>query len=160
MFICKELNKQFVISQVHSKHRNVPNTNRFCIQGERNQPGDEETRHGPQQRASRLAAWSQPSQDVGLGGGRQPATAGRACGRGPSVSNGRPRWARPRQLDLRAAHGSSNSTGRFFYFYIFYFHFLQKYIFNLEIYRNIPRPPGTWPPGSGAAGVYSCKFLN
>ena len=28
-----------------------------------------------------------------------------------------------------------------FYFYIFYFCFLQKYIFDLEIYRNIPRPP-------------------
>ena len=30
---------------------------------------------------------------------------------------------------------------RFFNFYIFYFHFLQKYIFDMEIYRNIPRPP-------------------
>jgi len=29
-------------------------------------------------------------------------------------------------------------VGRFFYFYIFYFRFLQKYIFDLEIYRNIP----------------------
>jgi hypothetical protein len=26
-------------------------------------------------------------------------------------------------------------------FFIFYFCFLQKYIFDLEIYRNIPRPP-------------------
>ena len=25
--------------------------------------------------------------------------------------------------------------------WFFYFHFLQKYIFDLEIYRNIPRPP-------------------
>ena len=38
---------------------------------------------------------------------------------------------------------------RFFYFYIFYFRFLQKYIFDLEIYRNIPRPPG-----SGVAGAF------
>ena len=42
----------------------------------------------------------------------------------------------------------------FFYFFIFYFRFLQKYIFNLEIYRNIPRPPG-----SGAAGAFVQKFL-
>ena len=28
-----------------------------------------------------------------------------------------------------------------FLFFIFYFHFLEKYIFDLEIYRNIPRPP-------------------
>jgi len=50
---------------------------------------------------------------------------------------------------------------RFFYFFIF-FRFLQKYIFDLEIYRNIPRPPhcraaGTWPPGSGAAGAFLKK---
>ena len=47
---------------------------------------------------------------------------------------------------------------RFFYFYIFYFRFLQKYIFDFEIYINISRPPGsraagTWPPGSRAAGA-------
>ena len=47
---------------------------------------------------------------------------------------------------------------RIFNFYIFYFHFLQKYIFDMEIYRNIPRPPGcraagTWPPGCRAAGA-------
>ena len=52
----------------------------------------------------------------------------------------------------------SSPLQRFFYFYIFYFYFLQKYIFDLEIYRNIPRPPcyraaGTWPPGSRAAGA-------
>ena len=51
---------------------------------------------------------------------------------------------------------------RFFYFFIFYFHFLQKYIFDMEIYRNIPRPPhcraaGTWPPGCRAAGAYPKK---
>ena len=50
-----------------------------------------------------------------------------------------------------------------FYFYIFHFRFLQKYIFIFEIYRNIPRPPrcraaGTWPPGSGAAGAFLKKF--
>ena len=34
-----------------------------------------------------------------------------------------------------------------FYFYIFQFRFLQKYIFVFEIYRNIPsRAAGTWPP--------------
>ena len=41
-----------------------------------------------------------------------------------------------------------------FYFYIFQFRFLQKYIFIFEIYRNIPRPPccraaGTWSPRQG-----------
>ena len=56
-------------------------------------------------------------------------------------------------------------AGRFFYSYIFYFRFLQKkYIFDLEIYRNIPRPSscraaGTWPPGSGAAGAFVQKLL-
>ena len=56
---------------------------------------------------------------------------------------------------------SIQSSG-FFIFFILYFHFLQKYIFDLEIYRNIPRPPrcraaGTWPPGSGAAGAFLKK---
>ena len=37
-----------------------------------------------------------------------------------------------------------------FYFYIFYFRFLQKYIFDLEIYRNIP-------PGSAAVGAFLKK---
>ena len=53
-------------------------------------------------------------------------------------------------------------TTRFLYFYIFYFCFLQKYIFVFEIYMNIPRPPrcraaGTWPPGSREAGAYLQK---
>ena len=50
------------------------------------------------------------------------------------------------------------SCGRFFYFFIFYFRFLQNYIFVFEIYRNIPRPPrcraaGTWPPRCRAEGA-------
>ena len=54
------------------------------------------------------------------------------------------------------------AAARFFYFFIFYFCFLQKYIFDLEIYMNIPRPPrcrraGIWPPGSRAAGAYPQK---
>ena len=49
-----------------------------------------------------------------------------------------------------------------FYFYIFYFRILQKYIFVFEIYMNIPRPPrcraaGTWPAGSRTAGAYLKK---
>ena len=44
--------------------------------------------------------------------------------------------------------------GGFFYFYIFYFRFLQKYIFVFEIYRNISGRPG---PGRSAAGRQ--KFL-
>ena len=48
-------------------------------------------------------------------------------------------------------------------FFIFYFHFLQKYIFVFEIYMNIPRLPrcgaaGTWLPGSGAAGAFVKKI--
>ena len=48
-------------------------------------------------------------------------------------------------------------------FFIFYFHFLQKYIFVFEIYRNIPRPPrrraaGTWSPRCGAAGAFLQKI--
>ena len=55
----------------------------------------------------------------------------------------------------------SKRTRRFFYFYIFYFYFLQKYIFDLKIYRNISRTPRCRAAGgSGAAGVYSCKFPN
>jgi len=44
--------------------------------------------------------------------------------------------------------------GQFFYFYILYFCFLQKYIFDLEIYKNIPRRPAAGRPGPGrpAAG--------
>jgi len=78
---------------------------------------------------------------------------------------------------------------RFFYFYIFYFCFLQKYIFDLEIYRNIPRLSGgrdlaarqpggrglsakkkttkncsqvrgNRPPGSGAAGPQAARQLD
>ena len=50
----------------------------------------------------------------------------------------------------------------FFIFLFFIFRFLQKYIFDLENYRSIPRPPscraaGTWPPGSRAAGAYPQK---
>ena len=52
-----------------------------------------------------------------------------------------------------------------FLFFIFYFRFLQKYIFDLEIYMNIPRPPrcraaGTWPPRSRAAGAYLQKKVD
>jgi len=46
-----------------------------------------------------------------------------------------------------------------FYFYIFYFHFLQKYFFVFQIYKNILRPPscraaGTWSPRCRAAEAY------
>ena len=54
-------------------------------------------------------------------------------------------------------------TGGFFIFFIFYFRFLQKYIFILKIYRNIPPPPrcwaaGIWSPRCGAAGAFLQKF--
>ena len=46
-------------------------------------------------------------------------------------------------LDLSLTHGLGTTYHpRFFYFYIFYFRFLQKYIFDLEIYRNILRQRG------------------
>ena len=49
--------------------------------------------------------------------------------------------------------------GWFFYFYIFQFCFLQKYIFVFEIYKYIPLHPccraaGTWSPRCGAAGGF------
>jgi len=49
---------------------------------------------------------------------------------------------------------------QFFYFFIFQFRYLQKYIFIFEIYRNIPRPPccraaGTW---SLRQGLFCKKF--
>ena len=49
-------------------------------------------------------------------------------------------------------------AGVLFYFYIFQFRFLQKYIFVFEIYKYIPRPPscragGTWSPAAGRQGV-------
>ena len=47
---------------------------------------------------------------------------------------------------------------RFFYFYIFYFRFLQKYIFDLEIYINIPRPPGSWTAGANLQKKYNKKL--
>ena len=49
-------------------------------------------------------------------------------------------------------------------FFIFFISvFLQKYIFDLEIYRNIPRPPRcraarTWSPRCGAAGLFCKNF--
>ena len=51
---------------------------------------------------------------------------------------------------------------RGFIFLYFLFLFLKIYIFDLEIYRNIPRPPRcraarSWPPGSGAAGAFLKK---
>ena len=59
------------------------------------------------------------------------------------------------------AHGPGawSKSWRFFYFFIFYFHFLQKYIFVFNIYKNIPRPPscraaGTWSLRCRAAGAY------
>ena len=60
----------------------------------------------------------------------------------------------------RAVHPSPTPMGGFLFFiFVFY----KKYIFDLEIYRNIPRPPrcraaGTWPPGSGAAGAFLKKI--
>jgi len=48
----------------------------------------------------------------------------------------------------------TGSEHDFFIFLFFYFCFLQKYIFDLEIYRNIPGRPAAGRPGPGrpAAG--------
>ena len=61
---------------------------------------------------------------------------------------------RRRTAGVPRASGVAWRRARVFYFYIFYFHFLQKYIFVFEIYRNIPRPPCCRRPGPGrpAAG--------
>ena len=52
-----------------------------------------------------------------------------------------------------------------FFIFIFYIFFLQKYILDLKIYRNMPRPPscraaGTWPPGSGRQGLLCKSFCS
>ena len=60
-------------------------------------------------------------------------------GRNAMVSN----WPYGLELERRG----------FFIFFIFYFCFLQKYIFIFEIYRNIPRPPSC-----RAAGIYLQKL--
>jgi len=95
----------------------------------------------------------------------------RSSGRWRSVGGQRPDGDRTRELCTLLAVWvwPSSRLGlpdparvRFFYFNIFYFRFLQKYIFDMKIYRNIPRPPrcraaGTWPPGCRAAGAYLQK---
>ena len=55
---------------------------------------------------------------------------------------------------LHQRRPSARDLSGFFYFYIFYFRFLQKYIFVFEIYRNIPGRPAAGRPGPGrpAAG--------
>ena len=83
---------------------------------------------------------------------------------------------------------SSLSVGAVFLFFYFLFLFFKKYIFDLEIYRNIPGRPaagrqgltckkkdenklqtGPWEPAARQLGgparqrggrVYFCKFLN
>ena len=65
------------------------------------------------------------------------------------------RWLGPSKV-----HPNERATfqKRFLIFIFFISVFLQKYIFDMEIYRNIPRPPryraaGTWPPRCRAAGA-------
>ena len=83
------------------------------------------------------------------GGGGEEKTGGRVLPRKPFRGVFYP--FRPfGGPDDASSVGSSSSTGlsprsllmgRFFYFYIFHFRFLQKIYFRFEIYRNIPRPP-------------------
>ena len=47
----------------------------------------------------------------------------------------------------------------FFIFFYFYFCFLQKYIFDLKIYRNIPRPPRC-RAAAGRQGLLCKKFCS
>ena len=74
--------KQFVISQVHSKHRNAPNTNRLCMQGERNRPCRQATARRVTVR-NREPAGAPRGASRGTrrrprrGGGRQPPATGR-----------------------------------------------------------------------------------
>ena len=67
-----------------------------------------------------------------------------------------PSWAGRALLGRRwlTQEPGALNWGAFFYFYIFYFNFLQKYIFDLEIYRSILGHPAAGLPGSGrpAAG--------
>ena len=65
-----------------------------------------------------------------------------------------------------SAKGQQPSTMAFcgsFRFLYFLFPFFKKYIFDLKIYRNIPRPPrcraaGTWSPRCGVAGLLCKNF--
>ena len=62
---------------------------------------------------------------------------------------------------LRQPTDPKKLRGFLFLYFLFLF-FTKKYIFVLEIYRNIPPPPrcraaGTWPPGSGAARAFLKK---
>ena len=50
-----------------------------------------------------------------------------------------------------------------FFIFVFFKKKLQKYIFGFRFYSSIPLPPRSGatrsrPSGSGAAGVYFCKF--
>jgi len=68
---------------------------------------------------------------LGPGGGKDlEPCLGEAGERGGTLVDGTGGAARER---LRPAR-----VGRFIYFFIFYFRFLQKYIFVFEIYWNIP----------------------
>ena len=71
-------------------------------------------------------------------------------------------WATPTRTSTSSPPSKQNSTAESRGFFIFYFRFSQRYIFDLEIYRNIPRSPrcraaGNWPPGSEAAGAFLKK---
>ena len=99
-----------MISQVHSKHRNAPNTKRLCMQGERNRPCRQATarrvtvRNREPAGAPRGASRG-PRRRPRRGGGRRPPATGRPrVWAGPlgNPTAGWPRWARPRPLDLRA----------------------------------------------------------
>ena len=120
---------------------------------------------------ARPVAWMQPVDSgrraVAVDAPRQHRSRGRGPGGGGAI-----RWRAQRrglaeleEAQLRFPLGRFETISVFavFYFYIFYFRFLQKYIFVFEIYRNIPRPPhcraaGTWSPCCEATGVFLQKF--
>jgi len=71
------------------------------------------------------------------------------------VTNGaaaRPSRRRRQGRKAKGEKGKEAEISRGFLFFLFFSRFLQKYIFDMEIYRNIPRPPGC-----RAAGAYLKK---
>ena len=77
---------------------------------------------------------------------------------GGGIKLGLARHARA-DVPIMLARHDRMPFGGFFILYFLFLFFTKKYIFNLENYRNIPRPPScraaaTWSPRCRAAGTY------
>ena len=61
-----------------------------------------------------------------------------------------PMWKGNGNCFLGLCDASTQKSCGFFIFIFFYFRFLQKYIFDLEIYKSIPGRPAAGRPGPAA----------